>query len=877
MPLLAGTEVAVIFEQGDPDRPIIAHALHTNLEPDHVTIHNHKRNVLRTPSNNKIRLDDTREQEHIKVSTEYSGKSQLNLGHLVDAQRQKRGEGFELRTDGWGSLRAGKGIFISADEQTQASGKVLDMAVAISQLQSALSLATSLANAAQSAQCKPGDTASQERLNQALNGLAQPGLLLHAPAGIGLVSPETVCMSSGAESVGILAAHNVDIGSGHDLTGVAEGAISLLASSNGMQLKASNGQVELHAQNADLHALARNQVRIESTEGRVEITAPEELVLHCGGAYIRIKGGNIELGAPGNIYLKAANVQKLGSASLDSPVTRLPAGYAAGYALKNKDQTPKRFSSYRITTAEGKVFNGVTDKDGKTMTVHTLVPGGLDIESTREIKAILKLVITGERVGYTTRRLNGMPYIKQNPATVVPVFKVNILEIDAEHPAGLVTSAFYVTRDDWYNLGPDEQNSYALLNREFVPENQNQNLYGARWEGASGKQADVESIILTRFGKSGLPGLPLRTLTHVDGSKIKRARKTARLADGVKIRLASPIRGGGEDSTDYGCFDFVSDTELYPSPEAAKQAYLKEVDNSARSLQAWAELVKKVKSATEEKSQKLQVAVEKRGDPDSAAPKAVLPEVEAVVRLVITAQSTGFTIQGLYGKDVNYKFSDAVVVVKTYKVRILEITPSQPSGVEQGSFNVTRDAWYSLGRDGAGKIRLMNREFKPAIASQNLYGTFWIPSYPNKFKVAKSNADALILTRFGERKIPAQPLFTQKHLDGTDIMDKRLNENVATDVMIHIGGTYEVLGYDHVGGSLGCFAFIPDDDIYPTAAAAKLASENDDYDDITSNASWKKKADEIKRLSFQSKRKLEVLLEPRNEDDIYFPPEVLSE
>ncbi|MCV4566984.1 type VI secretion system Vgr family protein, partial [Escherichia coli] len=81
---------------------------------DHVTIQNYKRNVLRTPANNKIRLDDERGKEHIKVSTEYGGKSQLNLGHLVDAGKQQRGEGFELRTDRWGAVRAKKGIFISA-------------------------------------------------------------------------------------------------------------------------------------------------------------------------------------------------------------------------------------------------------------------------------------------------------------------------------------------------------------------------------------------------------------------------------------------------------------------------------------------------------------------------------------------------------------------------------------------------------------------------------------------------------------------------------------------------------------------------------------------------------------------------------------------
>lgn len=60
LPLIPGTEVAVAFEQGDPDRPYIAHALHDSEHVDHVTLRNYKRNVLRTPANNKLRMDDTR-------------------------------------------------------------------------------------------------------------------------------------------------------------------------------------------------------------------------------------------------------------------------------------------------------------------------------------------------------------------------------------------------------------------------------------------------------------------------------------------------------------------------------------------------------------------------------------------------------------------------------------------------------------------------------------------------------------------------------------------------------------------------------------------------------------------------------------------------
>ncbi|EDX8185166.1 type VI secretion system tip protein VgrG, partial [Salmonella enterica subsp. arizonae] len=93
--------------------------------PDHVNRDNHTRNVLRTPANNKLRMEDRRGEEHIKLATEY-GKTQLNSGHLVDAQGQRRGTGAELRTDEWGTIRAGKGLFVSADAQAKAQGEVLD-------------------------------------------------------------------------------------------------------------------------------------------------------------------------------------------------------------------------------------------------------------------------------------------------------------------------------------------------------------------------------------------------------------------------------------------------------------------------------------------------------------------------------------------------------------------------------------------------------------------------------------------------------------------------------------------------------------------------------------------------------------------------------
>jgi type VI secretion system secreted protein VgrG len=87
-PLIDGTEVAIAFTDGNPNRPYIAHAMHDSRHPDHVSTANKHRNVIRTPVNNKLRMDDKRGQEHIKLATEY-GKTQLNIGHLVDNKKNR--------------------------------------------------------------------------------------------------------------------------------------------------------------------------------------------------------------------------------------------------------------------------------------------------------------------------------------------------------------------------------------------------------------------------------------------------------------------------------------------------------------------------------------------------------------------------------------------------------------------------------------------------------------------------------------------------------------------------------------------------------------------------------------------------------------------
>lgn len=324
LPLLAGTEVAIGFEDGNPDRPYIAGVLHDSAHGDHVTIRNDKRNVLRTPANNKIRLDDERGKEHIKLSTEYGGKSQLNLGHLVDSDRQPRGEGFELRTDSWGAIRAQKGIFISADGQAQAQGQVLDMEPAVSLLKGAENQVTEWGSITQTHHNVIPDTGPLSALTTGASDLKQPTLLMSAPQGIAAVTPETTLLHSG-NGLYLQSLGEVNITTAQRCSLNASQAISLLAQQEGMRLVSAKGPLQVESHGDILSLTALKDITVQSTQGHLQLTAKNGITLGCGGAYIRLTPqGEVQIHGPGVISLKGQHDLQ-GPVSEEFPLPELPA------------------------------------------------------------------------------------------------------------------------------------------------------------------------------------------------------------------------------------------------------------------------------------------------------------------------------------------------------------------------------------------------------------------------------------------------------------------------------------------------------------------------------------------------------------------------
>ena len=314
-PLIDSTEVAVAFTNGNPDRPYIAHAMHDSSHPDHVTTINKHRNVIRTPANNKLRMDDKRGQEHIKLATEY-GKTQLNLGHLVDSEKTKRGEGFELRTDEWGAISAEKGIYITTETESKAKGKQLDMEGTKIQLSNALSIVQSLQKVVENSNGHSADIESQTELKNTLTQLNESGIVGYAQEGIGLTSPKNIQLSTG-KNISIIAENNTEISVIKKITLAAGEALSFFAHKMGIKLFASKGKVEIQAQNDELSLMAKDEIQINSIDNSVTLTAPRDITLISGGSYIKINGQGIELGTPGNVVIKSAALQKMGPASMN--------------------------------------------------------------------------------------------------------------------------------------------------------------------------------------------------------------------------------------------------------------------------------------------------------------------------------------------------------------------------------------------------------------------------------------------------------------------------------------------------------------------------------------------------------------------------------
>ena len=143
-----GEIVVIDFFDGNVDRPFVMGRLHeaerhqTMFDikgqlPDTKKLSGIRSSEVGGSGFNQLRFDDTTGQISTQLQSSHAA-TQLNLGNLSHPKDKEtsngRGEGFELRTDAYGAMRAGKGMLITTYAQANAIADHLEAAQAQSLL-----------------------------------------------------------------------------------------------------------------------------------------------------------------------------------------------------------------------------------------------------------------------------------------------------------------------------------------------------------------------------------------------------------------------------------------------------------------------------------------------------------------------------------------------------------------------------------------------------------------------------------------------------------------------------------------------------------------------------------------------------------------------
>ncbi|ENW93050.1 type VI secretion system Vgr family protein [Acinetobacter dispersus] len=391
-----GEIVVIDFFNGDPDRPYVVGRLHEAQRspskfdnagklPDTKKLAGIKSKEVQGEGFNQLRFDDTTGQISTQLQSSHAA-SQLNLGKLSHpkdkAESEDRGEGFELRTDQWGAVRAGQGLLISTQKQDQAQGEHLDAQPAKHQLDGNQSNAKALSEVAKNQQTDEIESVEQlkafaDQIQEKIAKFEKALLLLNSPAGIGLSTNADIHLSADGQ-INQIAGDSINLSTQKNLITHAQNKISLFAAQNGIKQVAAKGKFEVHAQSDGMDLLAKQGIQIISTEDRIEITSPKEIVFTAQSSQLKLNGSGIFPTTGGKFEVKAGQHLFMGGAKANSVLPHLPVMNLKPDDLVleylHSDGSPVKGADFEVLLSDGSIRKGKLDGLGKA--VVSGVPAG---------------------------------------------------------------------------------------------------------------------------------------------------------------------------------------------------------------------------------------------------------------------------------------------------------------------------------------------------------------------------------------------------------------------------------------------------------------------------------------------------------------------
>ncbi|MBQ5939452.1 MULTISPECIES: type VI secretion system Vgr family protein [unclassified Massilia] len=378
-----GAEVLVDFLGGDPDKPIVVGRVHGGLAappafshagrlPGNRFVAGIKSKEVQGMRYNQLRLDDTPGQISAQLASEH-GHSQLNLGWLTHPRRngegQARGEGAELRSDQSVVLRAAKLMLLTTQAMLGATGKQLERKPLQALLEASQGLLKEMGEFAEQHQAMPVDLAPHRQLADDLADAEQAGAPLiaqYSEGGLVNASPKSVVSYSGRQQ-NIVAQQHIQAVAGQRVNIQAGQGMSLFSHQDGMKHIARAGKLEMQAQQDSIGIAAAQDVRISASQGDIVIAAKKSITLSCGGAYLKIAEGNIELGCSGAFTVKAGVHKWDGPAEQETQLPFFPAADHTNWLKLDLDGyqgAPMAGVPYTLYFANGQQKQGTLDGNG---------------------------------------------------------------------------------------------------------------------------------------------------------------------------------------------------------------------------------------------------------------------------------------------------------------------------------------------------------------------------------------------------------------------------------------------------------------------------------------------------------------------------------